>query len=345
MFPSLNRMFNSGAFYDLNKLIKKDNEFKLSDYNQTVLDSGIYNNKRYVLPISYKVPSIWTSKGILAKNNMDVDSNEWTWNDFFGEAKKFQDNHIGDNKYFVGGYPFDLKYFMSDICGELVDTKNKETRFNTPEFIGFLKSYKALSATMRSEEKEGFIEPNSQIMINSLGYSEPLYAHMINSVIKQKLAEEGLALRYPSFFKSKLKYAYSRGTVGINSKCKSKERAFGLIKCMLSEKYQSSTSLSGFPVRKKCYENIAKEYASEGMSGLPIAMMLRNNEHVDSVPLPASVAKNVEDLVSDVNACCLIDSRISEIAYNEASLYLKGGKSAEAVAKSIDDKILLYLNE
>ena len=69
--------------------------------------------------------------------------------DFFSEAKKYMDKHKhkGEQKYFTG-YFFEPLYVMEDICCELVYNKNKKTKFNTPEFIDFLKDYKVISASI-----------------------------------------------------------------------------------------------------------------------------------------------------------------------------------------------------
>ena len=349
LFPSLKKMFESGAFCDLNNLIEKDTEFKLSDYNQTVLDSGIVNGKRYVLPISYRIPSLWTTKNILDKNGIHIDASKWTWKDFFTEAKKFTNKHNKENKYFIGNY-FEPQYIMGDICSELVDYENKKTKFTSSEFIDFLKNYKAISASIcssdqlrKQDEIINCLESNSIIITSTEGYIDPYDVYALNSVLKQELGEEVFLLNNPSLDNRLLKSAYPVEMLGINSNCKSKEKAFEFIKLLLSEENQSG-ELPSIPVNIKGYTNVVDSYTAIGMRGDRVGYFL-SNVNAESVPLPAQVAKNMDEVISNINTCNIADPRIAEIASAEVTEYLKSNRSAEDTAKIIDEKVMLYLNE
>jgi ABC-type glycerol-3-phosphate transport system substrate-binding protein len=49
------KMADAGAFLDLNEFIQQDENFNFSDYVMPVLDGGIYNGKRYLMPYEYNV--------------------------------------------------------------------------------------------------------------------------------------------------------------------------------------------------------------------------------------------------------------------------------------------------
>ena len=58
----LYKKMDAGAFLDLNEVIKGDAEFDIGEYEQRVLDAGLYKGKRYFLPFSYRVPAYITAK-------------------------------------------------------------------------------------------------------------------------------------------------------------------------------------------------------------------------------------------------------------------------------------------
>jgi multiple sugar transport system substrate-binding protein len=55
------KMANAGAFLDLNEFIEQDEDFNLDDYVRGALDGGIFNGKRYAIPVEYRVPGILLS--------------------------------------------------------------------------------------------------------------------------------------------------------------------------------------------------------------------------------------------------------------------------------------------
>lgn len=350
MFPQIRKIIESGAFCDLNSLIINDTEFNLSDYNKTVLDSGIIDGKRYIIPLSYTIPSLWTTKNTLDRSNVHVDSTKCTWKDFFSEAKKYMDKNNGQKKYFVG-FPYDEpQYIMGDICGELVDYKNKKAKFNSPMFIDFLKDYKAGSASVCPNDEitsldrlSRYLEDNSIVIISTVGYISPYHTYCLNSILTEKLGEEIILLNNPLLDKSSHRSAYPTRMVGINSNSKYKEKAFEFIKLLLSENYQSNLNLSGIPVSAIGYTNAVDNFKAAGVRENYETYLGVTIEK--PVPLSTQVIKNMDEVISSINTCNIVDRRITEIVSAEVTEYLKSDISAGATANRINEKVILYLNE
>lgn len=83
--PNLSVFFGKGCFYDLNVLMDNDKSFKKKDYFQKLFDYGMYNGKRYVLPLSFKIDAMFTTKDILDKSGAGIDGTNATF-DVFSEA-------------------------------------------------------------------------------------------------------------------------------------------------------------------------------------------------------------------------------------------------------------------
>lgn len=54
------KLIANGYFYDLNKLMEKDPEFKTEDFFEPVLDAGLVNNGRYFIPYSFMVNAYYS---------------------------------------------------------------------------------------------------------------------------------------------------------------------------------------------------------------------------------------------------------------------------------------------
>ncbi|MBQ9679350.1 MAG: carbohydrate ABC transporter substrate-binding protein [Ruminococcus sp.] len=70
------KMIQNGAFYDLNELIENDtseDKLDLSLYNQTILDAGVYDGKRYFIPAFFSVPVLVGEKGVFEAYDMPTE--------------------------------------------------------------------------------------------------------------------------------------------------------------------------------------------------------------------------------------------------------------------------------
>ena len=66
------KLIDNGSFTDIDELAelyKSDIDF--DDYNSTIMDCGIYNGKRYIIPIAYCPNILITTQEILDKYNLE----------------------------------------------------------------------------------------------------------------------------------------------------------------------------------------------------------------------------------------------------------------------------------
>lgn len=66
------KLIDNGSFADIDELAelyKSDIDF--DDYNSTIMDCGIYNGKRYIIPIAYCPNILITTQEILDKYNLE----------------------------------------------------------------------------------------------------------------------------------------------------------------------------------------------------------------------------------------------------------------------------------
>lgn len=78
---------DSGTFADINTYLENDEEFKSDLYNEVVINSGLYNGKRYYIPISYNVLSLVSTQEALDHAGFKFDSNS----DFSGFSSQMSE--------------------------------------------------------------------------------------------------------------------------------------------------------------------------------------------------------------------------------------------------------------
>ena len=67
------KLVRQGIFADMEPFFEADN-FDWEPYHQAVMDGGIWNGKRFVIPLSYDFPLLFTSKTALEETGFDVNA-------------------------------------------------------------------------------------------------------------------------------------------------------------------------------------------------------------------------------------------------------------------------------
>ena len=67
------KLVRQGIFADMEPYFEADN-FDWEPYNQAVMDGGVWNGKRFVIPLSYKFPVLFTTRSALEETGFDVEA-------------------------------------------------------------------------------------------------------------------------------------------------------------------------------------------------------------------------------------------------------------------------------
>ena len=84
----IEKMARRGVFADLEPYFEAD-DFDWSGYNQTVMDAGVWDGHRLVIPLEYKIPMLYTSQTALDETGFSVENCN-TFDEFLTEAEKVQ---------------------------------------------------------------------------------------------------------------------------------------------------------------------------------------------------------------------------------------------------------------
>ncbi len=346
-FKSLYKVAGSGIFTDLNELISKDNEFNRSDYYEDIFDCGIYDNKRFYIPLEFSIPYFRTTDLTLKKNNIAIEQSGLTLDSLHKLAQDFIKNNDNKNKsLFWCNFGF---LTMMQISGDnFIDIKNRKTYFNTKKFIDLLKIYKDIYPSIATYDTcakynsyTDMTKEDKLIMAYDISNESPWQLWTYNSIYNGVIGDDMDIIPLTNNGDC---YARIGDCIGINSFCKSKDAAFKFIKIILSRDLQKTSDSYGsynlnllLPINKQAYNEDINSYLSNNSSGF--------GSEYPAKELPKKLAEKMNLLVEKAKPEKDMDIEVRKIVGEALEDYSKGKASAEQTAKTIDQKVTLYLNE
>lgn len=163
LFPD--RLMERGILCDLDLLIPKDENFKIGNYNEKVMNVGVYNGKRYIVPLDYSFDYLFTYKTLLS--NVKLNTTNWTWDNLANNVKEYYKEGKGASKYFFSSN-FSIWNIISSSGNSYVDYEKKTSNFNSPEFIKLLQIYKNLVPYICPQEEGNETDIEKRLKISVL---------------------------------------------------------------------------------------------------------------------------------------------------------------------------------
>jgi len=346
---SVYKLASSNTLIDLNPFMNADKKYKEADYNKIIMNSGIYNAKRFFIPRLYAVPALITTKEKLDVNDINISGNRWSWEDFLNTCKNFMITRKDKRQALIFDYEGKLLIdLIANSKTQFIDYSSKVTKFNTRDFISLLKDYKdyIYPVTMtdtESNENALLADDNLAVMRNIQETGDPLtymaldgYLGMMdgNANQDQKNSE---AYILPSYGNGDI-YGLPREMFGITSRCKYKQAAYDFIQNLVKSTNINigHSPIAGVAVYKPLF-NLSLEAAAGKVPLTDIGMhpnrALNGNEKI------------FFGIVPEVSDFRMNDETVNEMITSSVDKYIKGSITAEQAANEIDRKAKLFLNE
>ncbi len=341
----LRSYMEKGILVNLDEMIKEDEEFNINEYNETIINMTKYKNKLYAMPINYHQFYILVlNEKLLDEKGISLDDN-LTWRNVYDLSEELNENskekifvlpEIPDEILFDQIILQDIDYYM--------DWDKKEAKFDSREFIETLKLLKCI-------KEDDIMDPELDWDHNATDAYKNPKDNLKNLVIYlgQIHAYHPYVREFGSYFDYNFKavsapkgeYTGTRQLqsifLGINTNSKYKEEAWKFIKYMLTEEMQLSDE-GYFHINNKANEKekdgvfeFQEEYKKE---------MERNNYYY----VQEEDIKELDRIIGDLNKLRIGDP-FYDIVYEEIQPFLNGEKAAEEVAKQLQNKAEIYLNE
>lgn len=348
LLTAIHKTADSGIFYDLNELIKNDKSFKLSDYNQKVLDSGVISGKRVLVPLCYNFSTFFAKEGVLKANGFTTEGDKYTLENFANEVYTFMQKNKDSGKYFMTLKNFALSDIVKISGLNFIDFEKRNSNFDSKEFVNLLNIYKKLDSVKTELPENIMMYGSDDVFGSSIGCPDfdtdkaliinNMYSEIWSRDKYNKLANANLFPQYTSK-QSIIMEPYV--SFAINSKCEHKKEAFEFIKLLLSEEFQTVNSFNGFiglPVNNNAYSNSVNFYISNLINAQAVT------GEYDAEKRKAQVKEQYKE-IEKISVCSNVDAQIYDIINEEAKNFTDGKYSAKKTAESIQNKVMLYLNE
>ncbi len=148
----ISKLVNQGAFADLNTFIENDkseNRLNLKNYNRHLLETGVFNGKRYIMPMLYRPDVLISNTKVLSHYKVDS-SKKLTYSNLMESLKTYmaQDEKIS----FLEGYE-SSKDLLLQYINDNVDREKAKTDFESKDFKQTVQSIKKLITKDMEGEK------------------------------------------------------------------------------------------------------------------------------------------------------------------------------------------------
>jgi len=359
----LHKFAANGTLENLDSYMTMDPNFNKSDYRKNILDAVRYQNGTWFLPLKYDfnyfaydatlVPTEIANRFGIDKAFSSEDLLKIGMGLYNGAYKIF--NIVGSQRMFT--------ILLGESIQSYLDLSNKKPNFVDGSFAAMLDS--ARNYGRQGLIPQGVTDQQDAGQLMRRGMEAPtdrFYFKQYNTIYlltqfsrslgnMNRMMGSGTAVGIDADDKiagiqanadGSVPFTYRRA-LGINSQSKNKETAWAFLKFLLSGEMQDPSDLmSGFSLNNKVREETA-ELAFSAFMGRPGNSDGGLNEQQSQALAQYKTA--VEKMSDSINCFVVRDSSLNEMIASEVQYYFDGSKTADDVARVLQNKADLYLNE
>lgn len=348
------KLQKSGMLEDLKSFMDKDKSFNKQDYNNKIINSGMYNGKLTLMPLDYYVNQYATTKELLNSNGINLKP-DFSEKDFIKAVGS--GNLNGSRKLFaaVGGVDpvsnMNLSDFLAGSGYKFIDYENRKVYFDKPEFKELIEDYKKIyKASAKKEEGEG---SSGEEGLQALKSGAALFSNDRMDSFKDFLSSESLINgitketscinNMPMLDGGDKVVGIVSNSMAINKNAKNKKVAYNFIKCALSTEVQSKASrqTSCIPVNNKTVKELEDEYKS----GIGKSYEYDKNDIVVQKPLSSDFQNYINKITNNVEKGTITDDSVNELMMECLTPYFQDKTSYESAINILQNKVKIYINE
>lgn len=321
---------HKNALVNLKEMMDQDPSFKKEQYFTNILDHVKLDGGIYGLPVQFFVYGLLGDEEELKQAGVDFDDTIWTWSQF-GEAAKALTAKTG--KYALLSDPeYLLNQLVKDRYGDYVDPVKRQAFFDTGAFTDLMHEVKAMfdDKVAVSEPMRTFFRMDS--VVSAADYIVTPKEFSPHGKLYWKPNAEGQTGGYFRTYK----------TIGLNRNSSVQTEAWDFMKFLISEEMQIAPDHAGFPLNKAVFEQQVKELVKRGSVKAYELGPLKGK----AIEVTAADLEDLEALIAGATHVVEFKpSKIEQIIVEDSAAFFKEQKSAEEVAKLIQNRVMTYLNE
>ncbi len=348
-FEDIYGMMDSGTFADINTYLENDEEFKSDLYNEDVINSGLYNGKRYYIPISYNVLSLVSTQEALDHAGFKFDSNS----DFSGFSSQMSEfiskNTNSSDELLFSTYQLGMAAFSPWNGVDAIDYENKKILTDSEEFKASMELYKTYyKMDNRGEE---YLTASTGDGAKLIRNNKALFYYntsQLSGVLETYSAllddQTPVLYNFPSFDNKTV--AEPEYIAAIRNGSPNQANAYEFMKILLSEEYQTKYAINyldnfnlNVPVLKSALKAGIEKWLNDHVGG---------GTPDGSIKFAALSDEEIQlfvDTFGDIDYCTIINGKVRGFVWEAMEPYFKGEKAYDECLKNLNNKLELYINE
>ena len=343
-----------GLLTDLYKLMESDGEINREDYFENVLGALEVNGGLYSSCANFQINTVMGAASVVG------DEPGWTYDEFNAALASMPEGCTAFDIYTTRGDI--LRSCLALDMERFVDWSTGKVSFDNQEFIDILEFANSFPSEFDWENYEWTEEDNTlnriaqgkQMLLNSFVYSFDDLKYN-----GQYFGGDYTYIGWPTAEGTGNMLSLNTG-YAISESCENKEAAWEFLKVFFTEDYQASQWM--LPSHKgvfyeKLKEAMTPEYMKDAEGNYILdeegnkieqsygTVMDGFGNEYQIYALTQEQADELVELVSTTTKVADYNDSIIEIVTEQAAAYFEGQKSAQEVAKLIQSKANIYVNE
>ncbi|WP_434751017.1 extracellular solute-binding protein [Paenibacillus amylolyticus] len=334
----LKEYVSKGFLLNMNDLLKQDQTLDKNDLQMNILNGLKMNDGMYTIPLGYMLRVFVGDEAMLNKADAQFDDKTWNWKEFEKVSKEVIQKENGQDKiYALASYPPELLFqeMLYENYAAFVDPSAQKATFDSPEFVNMLEQVKQMyqdKIVTSEESKRGNQIFSSTPITSPIDFIEGPYMLFDQPKLLQSPQAGENGNRKGSRISIMAQFA-------IHAKSPVKDEAWKFINFLLSEEVQMLQDREGFSMLKSVNEKKIEELHEKVKNG---EYKLSSGEMAKVPDEQFTVFKQV---VQSADQYVDLDVKVLGIAGEESLAFFGGQKTAEEVAKLIQNRVTTYLNE
>ncbi|NIK70618.1 multiple sugar transport system substrate-binding protein [Paenibacillus sp. BK720] len=328
---------------NLDELVKSSPSFRKENYFMNILDNAKLDGGLYGIPLYFSLDALQGDAAAIGNTGAAIDDSNWSWEDFIETAKQLKQKGNAD-AVFYSSQSYMLSELTTENFAQMVKQQKGKKVFNDTLFLSFMNRIKQMrdeGVLFDIEKDGGGRESFSKGDLHAYFYDARIDSFE-NYVYNASI--EGVPALYTKPHPHENGpggYFTTLGTVGINANSAHQQAAWDLLQFLMDDEAASATSstvIRGFPINQKAYDLQAQQLAEAGK------LVTEGQEEISvNKAMLDPLKSTLSSAVHWNHAPLSLD--LEQMIYKESEFFFSGQKSAEAVAKLVQNKVNVMLNE
>lgn len=352
-FEDLYKVMGADTFYNLDNFIAQDEDFHMSDYNEAVMDSGIYRGKRQFVPLCYGVNTLMTSQEFMDEEGISL-SRQPTFEELCTYVNQYCAKYQDDEDrwpFYIPDKNESLCAFLYPFNGlEILDYEQEQIKLDSDAFRQTMEAYRTIHPSVYTRTTGGhdfprkpypqLVDERAVLFMTSQYVS--LYMATMTYGGLMSYGETPLIFGFPNVNGGK-SAAYAKTCAAIPQNAQNKTNAYHFIKILLSETVQSDHLLTysamDLPVhhqsrRTKLQSELQLRADRYGLSA-----------QLSVTPVSDEQLEQIYQVFTDVEGVKNYSVTLSHMVWEAMLPYFDGTTGYEECVKNLENELKLYVAE